>query len=101
MRWMLFIFFAGCTSDTEFGRELEDFCALVTEATERHPDDRAARSAYVASRSDAAVSSKKLVEVMRALAVAAKSDRPAILAQAGRSGGLSDFQCSPLLDLYQ
>lgn len=101
MRVVLLVLLVSCASDTEFGRELENFCELVTEAAKLHPDDRAARSAYVAGRSDAAVSSKKLMGILRTLAVATKSEREQALADAARSGGLSDFKCPPLLNLYQ
>lgn len=91
----------ACTADRELGRELEAFCALVQEAQSAHPNDRAARSRYVAERSDSAVRATRLVEVMRRLAVADPGERPEILAQAGEQGGLKDFQCPAVLDLYQ
>ncbi len=91
----------GCTEDAELGRELRSFCALVEEAATAHPDDRAARSRYVAERSDAAMSSSKLVDVMRDLAVADAGERPEILAEAARRGGLRDFECPEILSLYQ
>ncbi|MEO0812478.1 MAG: hypothetical protein AAFY60_06410 [Myxococcota bacterium] len=91
----------GCTENAQLGKELSSFCELVKEGKTRHPKDRAAWSRYVAERSDSAMSSKELVETMRSLAVAEPNARPTVLAKAGKRGGLSDFECPELLDLYQ
>ncbi|MEL6340680.1 MAG: hypothetical protein AAFQ65_12285 [Myxococcota bacterium] len=91
----------GCASDPKLGDELQAFCNLVTEAEARHPDDRAARSRYVAQRSDAALTSSTLVGVLRELAIRDADERPALIRAAAERGGLSDFECPAMLNLYQ
>lgn len=91
----------GCASDPRLGEELRSFCVLVTEAEARHPKDRAARSRYVAERSDAALTSSSLVAVLRELATRDADERPEVIREAGKRGGLGDFECPAMLTLYQ
>lgn len=87
-------------TDEKLGTELEAFCVLVTDAADAHPTDSRARAAYVAARSDAATSSGQLVELMRRLSTAQASERGAILHTAARRGGLKNFECPSILELY-